>query len=269
MSVTSLSWHVNAERIVLFGWGRAILLQLAHPLVAAGVFDHSGFRATPLAAASRLYHTIRAMLSLTFGSDVERERTLDAIRVIHRRVNGQLPEQVGSFPAGTRYSAEDPALVLWVHATLVESVIMTYERFVGPLSEVERDLYCREARPVAIALGAREDEVPRTWIEVCRFLEREYASGTLAVGAQGRQLARAVLSPAGAWAVAPAVWTNRIVTIGLLPASIREEYGMTWTPRQQRAFNRLVFTLRATRRLLPDVLALWPESRIANHQHNH
>ena len=65
--VTSITWRVNAERIVLLGWARAILLQLAHPLVAAGVFDHSGFRGTPYAAASRLYHTVHAMLSLTFG----------------------------------------------------------------------------------------------------------------------------------------------------------------------------------------------------------
>jgi uncharacterized protein (DUF2236 family) len=258
---TSLSWRVNAERIVLLGWGRAILLQLAHPLVAAGVFDHSGFRATPWAAATRLYHTVHAMLSLTFGDEVTRERTLDVIRGIHRRVHGVLPEPVGAFPAGTPYSAEDPALVLWVHATVVESVILAYERLVGPLSTTERDRYCNEAFPIAVALAARIDEVPRTWEEMGRYIEGVRRSGTLVVGPRARELAGTVLHPSGGWAVGPATWANRVVTIGLLPPFIREQYGLTWTPRHQRTFDRLVPALRATRRRLPNAFALWPEAR--------
>jgi uncharacterized protein (DUF2236 family) len=258
---TSITWRVNAERIVLLGWGRAILLQLAHPLVAAGVFDHSGFRGTPYAAASRLYHTVHAMLSLTFGDDVARERTLEAIRAIHRRVNGVLPEAAGRYPSGTRYSAEDPALVLWVHATLVESVLLVYEQIVAPLTEAERDHYCAEAFPIAVALAAREAEVPRTWRDLRAYLDRMYSSNAIVVGRQGRALAQAVLSPSGGWLVAPATWINRMTTIGLLPATVREQYEMTWTPRHDRTLARLVSLLRLTRRVLPDVVALWPDAR--------
>jgi len=258
---TSITWRVNAERIVLLGWGRAILLQLAHPLVAAGVFDHSGFRGTPYAAASRLYHTVHAMLSLTFGDDVARERTLEGIRAIHRRVNGVLPEELGRYPAGTRYSAEDPALVLWVHATLLESVMLVYEQIVAPLTEAERDHYCAEAFPIAVALAAREDEVPRTWRDLRAYLDRMYSSNAIVVGRQGRALAQAVLSPSGGWLVAPATWINRMTTIGLLPATVREQYGMTWTPRHDRTLARLMSLLRLTRRVLPDVVALWPDAR--------
>src|SRR5688572_4623560 len=75
-----IAHRVNAERVVLLGWGRAILMQLAHPLVAAGVYEHSSFRATPWAAASRLHATVRAMLALTFGTDAEREHALHGIR---------------------------------------------------------------------------------------------------------------------------------------------------------------------------------------------
>ena len=259
--VTSITWRVNAERIVLLGWARAILLQLAHPLVAAGVFDHSGFRGTPYAAASRLYHTVHAMLSLTFGDEAARQRTLDGIRAIHRRVNGMLPETTGPYPAGTRYSAEDPALVLWVHATLIESVLLVYERLVAPLTASERDEYCAEAFPIAVALAAREDEVPRTWNDMRCYLERMYASNAIAVGRQGRELAGAVLSPSGGWLVAPATWINRMVTVGLLPPQVREQYGMTWSPRQDRTVARLLSLLRNTRRLLPGAIALWPDAR--------
>jgi uncharacterized protein (DUF2236 family) len=257
----SVAWRVNAERLVIIGWGRAILLQLSHPLLAAGVFDHSGFRSTPWAAGVRLHHTIRAMLSLTFGDGAQRERTLNAIRQVHRRVNGILPSDVGTFRAGARYSAEDPALVLWVHATLVESCLLAYERLVEPLTPAERDAYCVEAAPVAVALNAREEEVPRTWREVREYLDRVYASGTTAVGAQARELADAVLWPRGRWLVAPAAWANRIITLGLLPPHVRDQYGFRWTARRARAFDGLTRLLRIVRRLTPDALATWKAAR--------
>ena len=254
----------NAERIVLLGWGRAILLQLAHPLIAAGVHDHSGFRSTTWAAITRLYHTVHAMLALTFGADDEREHALGGIRQIHKRVHGQLKSTVGRFPLGASYSAEDPDLVLWVHATLLESVPLAYERLVGPLTIVERDAYCAEAAPLAVALLARSHDVPHTWAEARAYLDRMYASGDLVVSEQAQELAHAVLSPsAAAWIAAPATWANRIVTLGLLPPQIRGQYRVGWTRGNERAFNLLVPVLRSLRRVMPDAIALWPEARIA------
>ena len=142
-----VAFRVNGERLVILGWSRAILLQLAHPLIAAGVFDHSGFRASPMAAIGRLYHTTRAMLAITFGDEPRRSAAIDGIRRIHTRVHGTLPDPVGPFPVGTPYSAEDPALLLWVHATLIESIVITYQHLVGPLSADERDAYCVASAP--------------------------------------------------------------------------------------------------------------------------
>lgn len=248
---------------MLLGWGRAILLQLAHPLIAAGVFDHSGFRASPIAAAGRLRHTVRAMLGLTFGTEQERDQTLDGIRAIHRRVNGYLPETVGPWQAGTPYSAEDPALVLWVHATLVESVLLAYETFVAPVADAERDAYCDEAAWVAVALRARPDDVPRTWESMRQYIADTHASGVLSIGSQARGLAKAVLSPAGAWPLAPATWTNGLVTAGLLPPAMRAQYGLPWSPSRDRAFTTMVRALRLARRGLPRAAALWPQARAA------
>jgi uncharacterized protein (DUF2236 family) len=201
------------------------------------------------------------MLALTFGDEAARQRTIEGIRAIHRRVNGALPETTGPYAVGTRYSAEDPALVLWVHATLIESVLMVYEKLVASLTEAERDEYCAEAFPIALALNAREEDVPKTWSDVRRYLERMYSSNAIAVGTQGRELARAVLSPSGGWLVAPATWVNRTITVGLLPSQVREQYGMMWAPRQDRTVARLLSVLRATRRVLPDAIALWPDAR--------
>jgi uncharacterized protein (DUF2236 family) len=257
----TLSRRVNAERIVLLGWGRAILLQLAHPLVAAGVDDHSTFRERPWSPATRLHHTVRAMLALTFGDDAAREHTLEGIRTIHRRVNGTLREKAGRFPAGTPYSAEDPELVLWVHATLLDSIPLVYDLLVSPMADRDRDIYCAEAAPVAVALGAKPDDVPRSWSAARAYLDRECAGGSIAVSAQARRVARLVLAPPIAPLIAPVAWLNRTVTLGLLPPHIREEYGFAWHDREERALGRIVAVTRAVRRATPERLALWPEAR--------
>src|SRR5262245_15266928 len=121
---------INREAVVLLGWGRAILLQLAHPLVAAGVGDYSGFRSGARGFVRRVRGTVGGMLDLTFGTADEAQRIIDRINSIHDRVNGRLPAAVGIFPAGTPYSARDPKLLLWVHATLIDSMTVAYETFV-------------------------------------------------------------------------------------------------------------------------------------------
>jgi uncharacterized protein (DUF2236 family) len=254
-----ISSRINAERLVLLGWSRAILLQLAHPLVAAGVDEHSTFRAGKLTSALRLHQTVRAMLSLTFGTDAEQHATIDHINAIHRRVNGHLPEGVGVFAAGTRYSAEDPSLLLWVHATLLDSIPLVYEKVVAPLAADERDRYCREAEPVVQALGAREG-APRSWPELASYMDRMYASGEIVVGRQARELADAVLAPPLAWALGPTARINWLFTVGLLPAPVRAQYGFTWTDRDARALERWSAIIRRTRRVLPKRVAWWSEA---------
>lgn len=256
----TISRRVNAERLVVLGWPRAILLQFAHPLVAAGVVDHSAFRRGPFTAVMRLHHTIRAMLALVFGDAQGRTAALEGIRTIHRRVNGSLRETTGVFPAGTRYSAEDPDLVLWVHATLLETIPLVYELLVRPLTADERDTYVAESAPVAIDLGARPFDVPRTWNEALGYLRRTYASGAIAIGADARALAPHVLTPVGGIA-APSGWMNRLLTVGLLPDQVRAMYGYEWTERHERRFRRLAAAIRAGRRLAPAPLAQWREAR--------
>jgi uncharacterized protein (DUF2236 family) len=263
MGGSMISRRVNAERLVLLGWARAILLQMAHPLIAAGVAEHSHFRAGPLVAVQRLRETVRAMLALTFGDPLEHGLAIAGIRAIHTRVKGQLIENVGPYAAGTPYSAEDPDLLLWVHATVVESVVVVYERVLGPLTDAERDAYCEEASPVAISLGAREGEVPRTWADLGAYLARELSSGRLIVGHDARAIVEAVLFPPLALVSGPAAWVNRVVTLGLLPTSIRDQYGYGWSERRDRQLARTLGMLRGVRRVTPRALAWWPAARRA------
>ena len=135
----SATWKLHREVVLLAGWGRAILLQIAHPLVAQGVADHSGFAAERWARVGRLKRTIRAMLALTFGTPEESAAAAAGINRIHDRVHGRLPHPAGAFTSGSSYSAHDPALLAWVHVTLVDTFLLTYERFIGPLREALDD----------------------------------------------------------------------------------------------------------------------------------
>jgi uncharacterized protein (DUF2236 family) len=254
--------RINAERLALLGWSRAILLQVAHPLVAAGVAEHSSFRAGPLAAVGRLRSTVRAMRAIAFGDASDRNRALQGIRSIHDRVHGRLSTAVGSFPTGTSYSAHNPALLLWVHATLIESVVMVHDQLISPLGTEERDAYCQDAASVAIDLGAVEADVPRSWSDLAGYLDRELRSGRISVGDDARRIAKALLSPSVLSTLAgPVAWTNRVVTIGLLPDGVRAQYGYPWTSAEASRFARVMRGLRRARAMMPARVAMWPEGR--------
>jgi uncharacterized protein (DUF2236 family) len=256
-----VAWRVNAERVVLAGWTRAILLQVAHPLIAAGVVRHSSFRDNPVSSARRLHHTVRAMLGLTFGDPATHARVIGDIRAIHRRVRGQLNEAVGVFPAGAFYSAEDPALVLWVHATLLESVLLAYDGLVEPIGDGDRDAYCREASGVAVELGARPADVPLDWLSLERYLAERRQSGEIVVGPDARAVAALLLCGRFSTLLGPVAWANRTLTAGWLPPDLRAQYGLEWSDAHDRHFSRVIAMVRGVRRGLPDAVALWPEAR--------
>jgi len=256
-----VSQRVNAERVMLLAWPRAILLQIAHPLVAAGVAEHSSFADGGFTAVHRLWQTVQAMLALTFGDKDEQADAIDGIMAIHYRVRGTLRETVGPFPAGTPYSAEQPELVLWVHVTLLDSMLLAHDALLAPLSLAERDAYCTESAWVAVALGARIEDVPTTWAAAQAYLQRMLASGVLAVGTDGRAVGKAVLSPPLGPLAAPLTAVVAFVTRAWLPESIRREYGLSWSERDARRLPRVLKAFRAVRRVLPDRAAQWSQSR--------
>ena len=256
-----IAHRVNREAVVVLGWGRAILMQLAHPLVAAGVGAHSRFDAGPLAYVERMRRTIGAMLSLTFGTEAQVAATAGRINAIHRRVRGRLEHAVGRYPAGAPYDATDPELFKWVHATLVDSQLRTYALFVGPLAADEKDRYCAETARIGPRLGVPAAALPDTAARLEGYLQEMEQEERLAVGGQARGLATALLEPAGGRWVAPALWLGRLTTVGLLPAPLRARYGFAWGARDARRLRSAAAVLRAARRVAPPVLREWPAAR--------
>jgi uncharacterized protein (DUF2236 family) len=265
VQAAAISRRINGERLMLVAWQRALFLQIAHPLIAAGIAEHSTFGGSTSTAFSRLQQTIGAMLDLTFGTLEQRERVLDGIRAIHRRVHGTLHDAVGTFAAGTPYSAEDSGLLVWVHATLVDSIVLTYERLVEPITPADRDRYCADSADVAVALGVRADAVPRTWDAIRACLDEGYASRHIVVGAPARAIALAILSPVrnplARRLLTPII---SLLAAGQLPAAIRAQYGLAWSRRRARRFARLMTLLRLARRAAPAWIARWKSARSIN-----
>jgi uncharacterized protein (DUF2236 family) len=257
----SVSWKLHREVTLLAGWGRAILLQLAHPLVAQGVADHSAFARERWGHVRRLVRTLDAMLALTFGSPEEAARAALGINHIHDRVHGTTRRRLGPFPAGTSYSAHDPALLAWVHATLLDSFLLTYDVFVAPLASEERDRYCEEAARIEPLLGIPAGYLPRRHGELIRYLDAKLAGPEIAVTDVARTLARDVVYPPLAWPLRPLLAVARLPAVGLLPVAIREAYGFRWSPARQRALGALAAGARRVLPFVPSLLRDWPAAR--------
>jgi uncharacterized protein (DUF2236 family) len=158
----------NSPLVPLLGGGSAVLLQVAHPLVAAGVVDHSDYRHD---LWKRLLGTLRALYLITFGNKDEADRAGQAVQEVHARVHGQTRTQLGIFPAGTPYSASDPALMLWVHATLVHSSLGIYHRYVHTLTACEQEIYYQEMALVARVFGTPADVIPPSLADFRDYLQ--------------------------------------------------------------------------------------------------
>ena len=254
-----VAWRIHRERVLLAGWGRAILLQLAHPTVARGVADHSGFTAERWGRLRRLHRTLSAMLALTFGSEEEAAGTAARINAIHDRVHGPLEDPA----TGASYSAHDPELLTWVHATLVESFLLTYRLFVGPVTPAEADRYCEEASGIEPALGIPPGRLPRTERRLREYLDAMLAGGVIEVTDTARQLSREIIRPPAPALVRPALWLGALPAVGLLPPAIRAAYGLPWDGRRARALRLLAAATRRGLPLLPPVLRYWAVARRA------
>ena len=254
----SEAWALNREAMLLLGAGpRALLMQLAHPAVAAGVAEHSDFRADPWA---RLQGTLRSYLRIVYGTTTVARAEIRRLNGLHRTISG------------TGYHARDPDLSLWVHATLVDSTIVVADRWLEPLSPERRARYYDETLPIGRAFGIPADRLPRDLEAFGAYVEEAIApSGPVHPNAVARELADAVLhpplgpvvpvlaalpSPFYAWTLWPAV--------GLLPPSVRDEYGLRWGPLERAVSAWLVRAWRAWRPTLPVELRQMPAARAAD-----
>lgn len=249
----SMAWRIDREVAVLAGGTCALLMQLAHPAVAAGVAQHSDFRADPFA---RLRRTLDASYAVVFGTSAEADAAIRRMNAIHGAVRGTVPE------TGDAYHATDPSLLLWVHATLIDTALRVYDRYVARLTAQEQQAYHAESRQIATRLGVPPDAVPDTLVELRAEMLRLMSSGIVAVGDTARSLAPSVLHPtrfppAFAWDVA------HLVSLSVMPEPIRRGYGLPWSRARERGLERAAAISRRVVPRLPGWLRTMPQARAA------
>src|SRR5215210_3156513 len=224
----SMLRRVVGHRLTGLSGARALLVMAADPVAFAGFFAHTGALDDPYARPAR---TAQVMDAIAFGSRSRADRLTAHVRAMHRRVRGELAEPAGPFPAGTPYRADDPELLLWILAALAESAMLVYRKYVRSLSRDELDALWRDYRVVGRRFGLREREMPRDIDAFEAYMAHMYDSGDLYVTPAARELAiDIVLHPPVPLAARPLVELVNQITVGLLPADLRRQYGFSWDP---------------------------------------
>jgi uncharacterized protein (DUF2236 family) len=250
---TSTSWRVDRELVVLLGGSCALLMQAAHPAVAAAVSEHSAYRSDPF---GRLFRTLGSSFAVAFGSRREALATIDRINAIHRSVRGRIPE------SGEPYSALDPEALLWVHATLVDTALRVYERWVNPLTDEEREAYHAEAAHAVTMLGIAAADIPSTLRDLRAWMDGQIEVGRVRVTPTAREIARTIVQPTRfpprlAWEAA------HLVSFDALPDEIRRQYGIRWSPARARGVDRLAALSRRALPYVPGIVRFAPQARAA------
>ena len=258
----SQMWRVNREAVLLGSGPAALLLQLAHPLVAEGVAAHSDFAADPFA---RLRRTLRTTLAMVFGDGPTAEHAVAELNRVHARVQGPvLDPQATAATDARHYRALDPELLLWVQATLVITSVRAYDRWVAPLSPAERDRLWLESRATGERLGIPLTTSPPSWPELIDWFERQMApGGPVVVTDTARRLSATVIRPPLPMAPTPLVDLAVLPGLALLPPTIREGYGIPWSACRAALAGALGSGLRLWVRLTPRGWRAMPPARAA------
>jgi uncharacterized protein (DUF2236 family) len=239
----SITWQVDREAAIFLGAGRALLLQLAHPWVAAAIEQHSDTFANPI---GRFHRTFSTIFTMVFGS---LDQSLDAARRLHRRhaeISGTFPSPVGPFPAGCTYCANEVSALRWVHATLWDTAPMTYELVLGPLARDQQERYYAESRRFAALFGIPGQRLPPDWTAFSAYVAAMIESSTLTVTEAARAMAHRLVAGADTWLPVPSGYNA--LTAALLPSRIRDAFALPYGQAEQNAAQQFV---ARTRRIYP------------------
>lgn len=223
---------------------RALLLQVAEPRIAAGVAEHSNFTER---AFDRMRHTVELMVDIGLGEPTHAQRAIDEMRRAHRGVRGVMPD-------GSTYDADDPELRLWVLATLIDTVLVVEEVYVGEFREHDRARYYRESLEVARVLEV--GDAPATLDEFRAYVDQRVDS--LAATDRAREIAHRVLYPKLGWTPQWPLAPLRAITTDLIPHRLRDSYGLSLSSRQVKWLRTLQAVSRATLPRMPEWVRAFP-----------
>jgi uncharacterized protein (DUF2236 family) len=242
----SITWRINRESALFLGAGRAALLQLAHPWVAAALDQHSSLMAKPIA---RFHNTFRVVFTMIFGTEEQAFRAARSLYSMHTKITGQVPEAVAGYAKGAHYEALQIPALKWVYATLIESAVMAYECVMPQLESDELAQYYAESKLLAGLFGLPPGALPEEWGEFKEYVAEIFESPALGVSGRARYMAQRIMTGAGSWVHIPRWYQS--ITAEMLPQRFRDEFGLTSGPEEQES-------AAGARRWLPRLYAKLP-----------
>ena len=241
----SVTWRAAADPRLLAGAGYALVLQVSHPTVGAGVSEHSNFAADPW---GRLLRTLDYVNGTIYGGPELAGEIGRRVRGIHTSIKGVKPD-------GERYHALEPGAYAWVHATLAQSIVEGHRRLGSPMSRRDQEVFWAQWRRLGRLVGVRDRDLPETWAGFGPYFDRVVAEDL-----ENTPTVHEVLDTLGSpatppVAIAPNLWkllripmgaNARLVTTGLLPAELRGRFGLRWGRSEERRFRALAAASRAS-----------------------
>src|SRR5687768_820489 len=256
----TMMWRINREAVLLGAGPTALLLQIAHPLVAEGVAQHSSFEQDPF---KRLHGTIATTMDLVFGDGRTAERAVRRLNGVHATVRGQVQDDEARRVADA-YRALDPALLLWVQVTLIITSVRAYHRWVAPLTKPQLEQFWREARSVGTRLGIPLTLSPRDWTALATYWRRMLApDGPIHVTPTAGRMAPLIVRPPLPVAPTPIVDLLAVPGLALLPERLRREFGIVWDTRRAVLARTFDLGLRGWTALMPASARSMPQAREA------
>lgn len=246
----SMARRVHGDRVVGLLYGqRALLIGALEPLAYSGTVLTTNAGNHPFA---RLAHTAKLQEAVFLGTREEADGALATVRRLHERVEGKLPKAAGPFPAGTRFSAFDPELMLWTLAVIADSGQAIYETMVRRLSAAEREALWQDYIRFGELFGMPRAAAPATYHEFRAWWEGRLASSDLQATPHALQVAPLVAFEQPVPMVARGNLTlQNLVITGTLPPRVREIYGLSWTPAHEVAMRALTANHRLARHFFP------------------
>ena len=254
----SVTWKVMREPLLVLGSLRALLMQAAHPLVAEGALKTRSFEHDPW---GRFRRTAQWVGIVVFGTKHEADMACDAVGRAHRGIAGRLREEHATastggkrgIVGGTVYSARSPDLVRWVHATLTETLLVTHEAFVGRMPVADQDRFVQEWNVIGFKMGMARHDAFTTRAEMSGYIRDAIDNGPVGAGAGSREVSQTILhSP---MLLADPLWrASAFFSIGLLPGSVRSQFGISWWLWDEAGFRSTLRLVRQLRAVTPSPL---------------
>jgi uncharacterized protein (DUF2236 family) len=247
-------WRYSGDARLMTAAAYAILLQVAHPTVGAGVSEHSDFRADPW---GRLLRTLDYSYGMVYGGPRLAAEIGARIRELHKHIKGVKPD-------GEPYHALEPEAYAWVHATLADAIVRGHELFGRRIPPAEIEWFWADWRRQGRLIGVRERDLPEGWRAFRDYFDRmvdERLEHTAAVDEVLESLDAPAppplpFMPERVWRVArlPMGRSTLLATAGMLPPRLRERLGIPWSRARERELRAVAAASRAATPLMPKAL---------------